>query len=196
VGHLTFLCLGTGRAPRGGHRAYRRLYDDAVSCAILRSPPARDGTRRDATLPWRRRRRPACSLRLCCELASQRSRVAQHLTILREVGDVYAVIDVETTGLYPGGHDRVVEVAVVHLDSRGTVEDRWCTLVNPGRDLGARHIHGIRTADVLDAPTFGEIAGRLARLLRGRSPVAHNQRFDLAFLRAEFGRQIGRASCR
>src|SRR5690606_30223141 len=49
-------------------------------------------------------------------------------------------------------------------------------------------IHGIRTADVLDAPTFGEIAGRLARLLRGRSPVAHNLRFDLAFLRAEFGR--------
>lgn len=77
---------------------------------------------------------------------------------------------------------------MVHLDSRGAVEDRWCTLVNPGRDLGAQHIHGIRTADVLDAPTFDEIAGRLARLLRGRSPVAHNLRFDLAFLRAEFGR--------
>src|SRR5690606_1167318 len=112
----------------------------------------------------------------------------RHLTLPPEVNGMYAVIDVETTGLYPGGHDRVVEVAVVHLDNRGAVEDRWCTLVNPGRDLGAQHIHGIRTADVLDAPTFDEIAGRLARLLRGRSPVAHHLRFDLAFLRAEFGR--------
>ena len=68
-------------------------------------------------------------------------------------GSGFAVIDFETTGLFPGGHDRVVEVAVVHADPHGTITGRWDTLVNPGRDLGPQSIHRIRAADVLDAPT-------------------------------------------
>lgn len=101
---------------------------------------------------------------------------------------MYAVIDLETTGLRPGWHDKVVEVAVVHVDATGTVVDEWCTLVNPGRDLGPQHIHGIQTADVLDAPRFDQIAGHLARLLSGRIVVAHNLRFDVPFLAAEYQR--------
>jgi DNA polymerase III epsilon subunit-like protein len=27
----------------------------------------------------------------------------------------FAVVDVETTGIYPGGHDRVIEVAIVRM---------------------------------------------------------------------------------
>lgn len=101
---------------------------------------------------------------------------------------MYAVIDLETTGLRPGWHDKVVEVAVVQLDAAGTVTHEWCTLVNPGRDLGPQHIHGIRAAEVLDAPTFAQIAGHLARLLAGRVVVAHNLRFDGPFLAAEYQR--------
>ena len=101
---------------------------------------------------------------------------------------MYAVIDLETTGLRPGWHDKVVEVAVVHLDATGTVAHEWCTLVNPGRDLGPQHIHGIRTAEVLDAPSFSQIAGHLAQLLAGRVLVAHNLRFDGPFLAAEYQR--------
>lgn len=100
----------------------------------------------------------------------------------------YAVIDVETTGLRPSWHDRVVEVGVVLLDPGGVVLDEWCTLVNPERDLGPQRIHGITAADVRHAPTFKEIAGSLARLLRGRVPVAHNLRFDAGFLEYEFAR--------
>lgn len=101
---------------------------------------------------------------------------------------VYAVIDLETTGLRPGRHDKVVEVAVVQLDATGTVMREWCTLVNPDRDLGPQHIHGIQTAEILDAPTFGQIAGHLAQLLAGRVVVAHNLRFDVPFLAAEYQR--------
>jgi DNA polymerase-3 subunit epsilon len=101
---------------------------------------------------------------------------------------MYAVIDTETTGLSPGHRHRVIEIAVVLLDARGRFEREWVTLLNPQRDLGPQHIHGILTADVLAAPDFAQIAGRLASLLAGRMVVGHNVEFDLGFLRAEFAR--------
>lgn len=94
----------------------------------------------------------------------------------------YAVVDVETTGLFPAGQDRIAEIAVVLVDPDGKVEDSWATLVNPGRDLGAQHIHGIRAADVRHAPVFADIAGHVADLLRGRAFVAHNTQFDRRFV--------------
>ncbi|MBK5250382.1 MAG: hypothetical protein JJE50_13295 [Actinomycetales bacterium] len=99
----------------------------------------------------------------------------------------YAVVDVETTGLRPSWHDRIVEVGVVLVSSTGEVEDTWCTLVNPERDLGPQEIHGINSADVLAAPTFADISGTLTHLLRGRMFVAHNARFDAGFLTASYG---------
>ncbi|MFT4052010.1 MAG: exonuclease domain-containing protein, partial [Microbacterium sp.] len=100
----------------------------------------------------------------------------------------FAVVDVETTGIYPAGHDRVIELAVVHVDERGRIEGSWETVLNPGRDLGPQSIHGIRSADVLDAPTFEQVAPDLIGLLAGRAMVAHNASFDERFLRAEFDR--------
>lgn len=101
---------------------------------------------------------------------------------------MYAVIDTETTGLSPGHRHRVIEIAVVQLDAQGRFEQEWVTLLNPQRDLGPQHIHGILTADVLVAPEFADVAGRLAELLAGRMVVGHNVEFDLGFLRAEFAR--------
>lgn len=103
------------------------------------------------------------------------------------MGAGYAVVDVETTGLHPGWHHRIVEVAVVRLDGNGRFVDEWCTLVNPGRDLGPQHIHGVTAADARRAPRFAEIAGDLGERLAGRMIVGHNISFDLRFLAAEFG---------
>jgi DNA polymerase-3 subunit epsilon len=97
----------------------------------------------------------------------------------------YAVIDVETTGLFPAKHDRVVEVGVVHVDEDGQVEDEWSTLVNPERDVGPTHIHGITAREVLNAPTFADLAPYVLRAIAGRTVVAHNAVFDLMFLAAE-----------
>lgn len=94
----------------------------------------------------------------------------------------YAVVDVETTGLFPGGHDRIAEIAIVQVDSGGQVEGTWTTLVNPGRDLGPQHIHGISASDARHAPSFADIAGDVAELLRGRTFVAHNAQFDRRFV--------------
>ena len=103
---------------------------------------------------------------------------------------MYAVIDVETTGLRASRHDRIIEIGVVHLDDDGRVQDEWCSLVNPDRDLGPQHIHGISAAEAGRAPRFAQLAGRVATLLRGRTLVAHNLAFDALFLLAEF-RQLG-----
>jgi len=100
---------------------------------------------------------------------------------------MYAVVDVETTGLSPR-LDRIIEVAVVALTESGTVEWAWSTLVRPERDVGPTHIHGLRASDVAGAPVFADIAGYLAFLLGGRVIVGHNVAFDWRMLSAEFGR--------
>lgn len=103
-------------------------------------------------------------------------------------GPGFAVLDLETTGLFPGSTDRIVEIAVVHLTDQGGVQGRWETLVDPGRDLGRTGLHRIRPADVRGAPTFADIAPHLVELLRGRVVVAHNASFDIRFLLAELNR--------
>lgn len=66
----------------------------------------------------------------------------------------YAVLDLETTGLSPTHHHRVLEVAVALVDDAGRIVEEWDTLVNPERDVGAGEVHGITSADVYRAPTF------------------------------------------
>ena len=100
----------------------------------------------------------------------------------------FAVVDFETTGILPSYHHRVVEIGVTHVEDDGTISLRWETLINPERDLGPQHIHGIHAADVLDAPTFSDVAAEFAELLQGRVFAAHNASFDLRFLQAEFER--------
>jgi DNA polymerase-3 subunit epsilon len=99
----------------------------------------------------------------------------------------FAVVDVESTGLYPST-DRVVEVAVVHVSGDGQITAEFSSLINPRRDVGPTRIHGIKAADVLNAPTFAQAARTLWQLLDGRVLVAHNVPFDARFLEAEFNR--------
>lgn len=98
----------------------------------------------------------------------------------------FAVVDLETTGLFPGGSDRVVEIGLVALDPYLRPVGEWSTLVNPCRDVGPTSIHGITASQVAEAPTFREIVGDVGAWLGDRILVGHNVRFDLSFLAAEF----------
>jgi DNA polymerase-3 subunit epsilon len=100
----------------------------------------------------------------------------------------YAVIDLETTGFAAWKSDRVVEIAVVLVSENGQIEDEWATLVNPGRDVGPTHIHGITAAEVIGAPPFAALTPRVLASVSGRTVVAHNSRFDTGFLAAELQR--------
>ena len=97
----------------------------------------------------------------------------------------FAVLDFETTGLGADQTDRVIEIAVVLVSETGVIEGRFETLINPGRDIGPTHIHGIYDADVRHAPTFAQALPQLTAVLRGRVLVAHNLAFDSRFLAAE-----------
>jgi DNA polymerase-3 subunit epsilon len=100
----------------------------------------------------------------------------------------YAVIDVETTGFSPRLGDRVVEIALVRMTPDGAVEDEFATLVDPERDVGPTHVHGIRASDLVGAPRFADIVGDVAARMAQAVLVAHNARFDRSFLAAEFER--------
>jgi DNA polymerase-3 subunit epsilon len=100
----------------------------------------------------------------------------------------FAVIDLETTGFAYNHTDRICEIGVVLLDPHGNREGTYSTLVNPQRDLGAQHIHGIDATDARLAPTFAQIIGDLTEVLAGRVIAAHNSAFDTAFLAAEYAR--------
>lgn len=100
-----------------------------------------------------------------------------------------AVIDVETTGLNPFRHDRIVELAVVLMNPRVGIIEEFTTLVNPERDVGPTRIHGITASDVINAPRFIEVAGSLVDILKkSHAFVGHNVRFDISFLQAEFAK--------
>jgi DNA polymerase-3 subunit epsilon len=101
---------------------------------------------------------------------------------------IFAVLDVETTGLSPAFGDRICEVAV--LRCRGGRElARFHTLVNPLRSIspGAFAVNHIRDEDVIDAPLFRDVAPRLLEALGDSVIVAHNAPFDLGFLAWELG---------
>jgi len=100
---------------------------------------------------------------------------------------VFAVVDVETTGLTPAS-DRILELSIIRCDAAGIPVDEWTSRFNPEGPVGATHIHGISAADVATAPLFGPTVPELSARLAGLVVVAHNARFDLAFLRSEYGR--------
>ncbi|MFM7675813.1 MAG: exonuclease domain-containing protein [Synechococcus sp.] len=102
----------------------------------------------------------------------------------------FAVLDLETTGT--GRSCRIVEIALVRLDSQGRITEEWETLVHPGVPIPNAHIHGIDDALVTQAPSFAEIAGILAAKLHEHVLVAHNLRgFDGPILEAHFAEVDG-----
>lgn len=101
----------------------------------------------------------------------------------------FAVVDLETTGSVIGV-DEIIEIGLCILRGGKTVET-FSTLVWSDRPIPpwVARLTGIRNDDLEGAPTFSDVAERLAGLLDGRVFVAHDIRFDLPFLRWEFARR-------
>jgi len=100
----------------------------------------------------------------------------------------FAVVDTETTGL-SGTDDYVLQLGVVVARADGTIEDQYETFVRrnfwkPGR-LGAFKVHGITRRNLWRGISPNEMLERLNNYLSTTIFVAHNAKFDIAFLTSE-----------
>ncbi len=98
-----------------------------------------------------------------------------------------AFVDLETTGA-TATRDRVTEVAVITWDGQQALS--WSQLLNPQTRISdfITSLTGISNDMVANAPGFADIANELAERLDGHIFIAHNARFDYAFLKNEFQR--------
>jgi DNA polymerase-3 subunit epsilon len=104
---------------------------------------------------------------------------------------VYVVVDLETTGLRPGSSG-ICEIGAVRL--RGfEVEAEFETLVNPGMPIAAAAsaVTGLRDEQLRGAPGPARAVRSFLAFAGDAVLVAHNARFDLAFLDRETERLTG-----
>ncbi|MBN1225164.1 MAG: 3'-5' exonuclease [Candidatus Aminicenantes bacterium] len=96
----------------------------------------------------------------------------------------WVILDTETTGTSP--YDEIVQIAIVAWDGKVLLD----TLVRPTQPipLSATAIHGISDTDVLKAPSFPEVYGRVQRILFGKRIVVYNAQFDLRLIRQTLSR--------
>ena len=100
----------------------------------------------------------------------------------------FAIVDLETSGLEPG-NARVIEIAILLVNSKGEIQEEYATLINPGNgQVGPTFIHHITEEAILSAPTFQEVAGDILKRFENRVIVAHHAAFEDKFLAAEFKR--------
>ena len=98
--------------------------------------------------------------------------------------DNLAYFDLEATGTDPQA-DRIIQVAIVDVDLM------FQSLVNPGRSIPAtiQELTGITDAMVADAPSFADLASRVALRLTSPALVGFGcHKFDVPLLAAEFER--------
>jgi DNA polymerase III epsilon subunit family exonuclease len=147
-----------------------------VPVALARSLLA-DVVEGDARLAWRG---------ACVGLADP----AGGALLLEEA--TYVVVDLETTGLSPGS-SAICEIGAVRV--RGLeLEERFETLVNPRRPLPApvAALTGIDPLALRGAPPVDLAVRRFLAFAGDAVLVAHNARFDVAFLDREVERLTGR----
>lgn len=105
------------------------------------------------------------------------------------------VFDTETTGLDPGGGDRMVEIGCIEIVNRVETGRQFHCYFNPERDmpLEAEAVHGLSTMFLSDKPRFWEKADELLDFIEDSPLVAHNASFDFGFLNYEL-ENCGRTS--
>ena len=103
--------------------------------------------------------------------------------------ETIAVIDFETTGLWPDAGARATEIAVVRVRAGGIV-DRYQSLMNAGVRIPPfiESLTGITDAMIRRAPPAAEVMRQAADFIGDLPLVAHHAAFDRKVLDAELAR--------
>ena len=77
---------------------------------------------------------------------------------------MYAIVDIETTGLSPS-NEKITEIAIIIHDGKKIIEE-FSTLINPEKKIPYRIINltGINNQMVEDAPKFYEVAKQIVEI--------------------------------
>lgn len=113
--------------------------------------------------------------------------------LLHILDATYIVCDVETTGLSPN-YNRITEISLVKIQD-GEITDKYSTLINPKQHIPREitYLTGITNEDVINQPTFDEIAQKIISFFDGVNYentifVGHNVSFDFRFVSESFRR--------
>lgn len=100
------------------------------------------------------------------------------------------VFDTETTGLNPGGGDRMVEIGCIEIFNRVETGRHFHAYFHPERDMPfeAEMVHGLTSVFLSDKPLFSEKVDELLEFIEDSPLVAHNASFDFGFLNFELER--------
>jgi DNA polymerase III epsilon subunit family exonuclease len=164
------------RGPVGVDEAARRLFALRHAPIALARSLVDDVVRHDARLAW------------CGDAVGLARPLGADLPLERAT---YVVVDLETTGLRPGSA-RICEIGAVRVRNLELAEE-FQTLVNPRVPLGAAvsALTGLRDAELRRAPSSETAVRRFIAFAGDAVLVAHNARFDLAFLDLETERLTG-----
>ena len=101
---------------------------------------------------------------------------------------MFVIIDIETTE-NNFKYGKITELAVYQHNGQN-ITNIYSTLINPGIDIPyyITRLTGIDNEMVKNAPKFHEVAKNIIELTSGRVFVAHNVKFDYAFIKEEFKR--------
>ena len=96
----------------------------------------------------------------------------------------YCVVDLELSGLDPHRSEIIAFGALPVEDGRVRLERAAFGLVRPTRPMAesAIRVHGLRAADLADAPALAHALDPLLEAMTGRVLVAHHAAIERAFL--------------
>lgn len=101
----------------------------------------------------------------------------------------HVALDVETTGLSPEKGDRVIEIGAVAVEDNHIVSE-FGTLICVKQKISfeAQMVNGISNEMLVGKPEPENVLPAFWDFIADSVLVAHNAKFDLKFLRHEFGR--------
>ena len=100
-----------------------------------------------------------------------------------------AFVDIETTGVR-SSYDRIIEIGILRVENNKLVKS-FQSLINPQAYLPKEitMLTGITQQDIENAPTFRSLKDEILEILEDCTFVAHNVRFDYAFVKHELLRE-------
>ena len=175
-------CSRSGTSPcRWARRRALLVRASRVPVAVAR-PLVDEVVRADARLAWRS--------------ADDIALAAWSETRLPLEQAVYCVVDLETTGTRPS-RDRIVEIGAVRIEAL-EIDGTFERLVDPGVPLprAISRLTGIESRDLRGRGPVGPALDAFLEFAGDAVLVAHNARFDTAFLDAALRRRGGtRLAC-